>query len=32
MFMTIVTIIFYIVLLTAAFIAGRWLENKERKY
>jgi hypothetical protein len=29
---TVLTIIFYIVLITAAFIAGRWLENHERNY
>lgn len=32
MLMNIVTILFYVVLLTAAFITGRWLENNERKY
>lgn len=26
------TLLFYAVLLTSAFIAGRWLEKKERDY
>jgi hypothetical protein len=26
------TLLFYAVLLGAAFVAGRWLESKERKY
>lgn len=26
------TILFYVVLLTASFMTGRWLERKDRKY
>lgn len=29
---TIGTLIFYVVLLGASFVAGRWLERKERNY
>lgn len=32
MFMTIVMVVFYIVLLTTAFLVGSWLERNERKY
>ncbi len=32
MFMTIVALVFFASLLIAAFITGRWLEGKERKY
>lgn len=32
MFMTIVMIAFYVVLLTSAFLVGRWLENHEKSY
>jgi hypothetical protein len=32
MFMTIVMIAFYIVLLTASFLVGSWLERNERSY
>lgn len=30
--MTIIMIAFYVVLLTSAFITGKWLEKTERKY
>jgi hypothetical protein len=29
---TILTLLFYVVLLAVSFVAGRWLESKERKY
>lgn len=32
MFMTIVALVFYAVLLSAAFIVGRWLEKHEKSY
>lgn len=32
MFMTVVMIVFYIVLLSAAFMVGSWLERNERRY
>ena len=32
MLMTIIAIAFFVLLLVASFITGRWLENKERKY
>ncbi len=32
MYMTIVMIAFYVVLLTSAFLVGRWLERHERGY
>ena len=32
MYMTIVMIAFYVVLLSAAFLVGRWLENNEKQW
>lgn len=32
MFMTIVALVFYVVLLSASFYVGRWLENHEKSY
>jgi len=32
MLMTIVAIVFFVVLLVASFITGKWLESKERNY
>jgi len=32
MYMTIIMIVFYVVLLTASFYVGRWLEKHERNY
>lgn len=30
MYMTIIMIAFYVILLTSAFLVGRWLENHEK--
>ncbi len=32
MFMTIVALVFYVVLLSASFMVGRWLESHEKSY
>ncbi len=32
MTMTIIMIAFYVVLLTSAFLVGRWLENNEKQW
>lgn len=32
MMMTVVMIVFYVVLLSSAFLVGRWLENNERQW
>jgi len=32
MYMTIIMIVFYVVLLSASFVVGRWLERHERNY
>lgn len=32
MSMTIIMIAFYVVLLTSAFVVGRWLESNEKSY
>lgn len=32
MYMTVIMIAFYVVLLGAAFVVGRWLENNEKQW
>lgn len=32
MLMTIIAIVFFVTLLFASFVVGRWLESKERNY
>ncbi|ACT94143.1 hypothetical protein Dfer_2928 [Dyadobacter fermentans DSM 18053] len=32
MMMTVIMIVFYVVLLTSAFLVGRWLENNEKQW
>jgi len=32
MYMTIIALVFYVVLLSASFMVGRWLEKNEKSY